>query len=435
MARIEKRKNNYRITVSCGYDIHGKQVRETTTYKPQATTPKAIEKEVNAYALQFEQKVKSGKLFEGESITFYEVAQQWLKSYAIPHLAKGTVENMTYYLNKWAYDSIGNMKISSIKAIHFQNIIDDMNSKGYAPKTIKIVFDAISSVMAFAYRLEIIENNPVKRCKLPTIKKDNELHYFTLEQTQDFLKALEMDYPVTVKGHKAKNGITKKEQYVKDYVLHYPISLQFKALFYLAIYGGFRQGEILALTWNDIDFKNRIIHIRHNTGRSKDGQYIKEPKTETSKRDIVMPQCCLDLLSSWYEEQKNLAQSLGTAWQGKHGKMFNNSFIFIQNDGKQMNVHTPYHKFKEIISNYNNLVDDETKKLPSIRFHDLRHTTATLLLSENVDIETVSHRLGHSKTSVTLDIYGHALQSKDESASEKLASLFNNSAINGGREQ
>lgn len=426
MATIQKRKNSYLISVSCGFDIHGKRIRETTTFKPTATTPKAIEKEVNAYAIEYEKKVKSGKLFDGEAISFYEVAQQWLNNYAIPHLSKGNVENMTYYLDKWVYNSIGNMKISSIKAIHFQNIIDGMNNHGYAPRTIKLVYSAISSIMSYAYRLEIIESNPLKRCKLPSIKQSNELRYFTLEQTKAFLNALDLSYPTYIKGHASRNRITGQEQYINSYTLHNTIPLQFKALFYLAIYGGFREGEIIALTWKDIDFKNNVIRIRHNTGRLKGGQYIKDPKTETSKRDVVLPQSCFNLLEQWYQEQKNLASSLGTAWQGKHGKMFNNSFIFIQRDGKQMNIHTPYHKFKEIISNYNALQEEEAEKLPSIRFHDLRHTTATLLLSENVDIETVSHRLGHSKTSVTLDIYGHALKSKDISASNKLETLFEN---------
>lgn len=428
MPNIQKRNNSYLISVSCGFDIHGKRIRETITYKPTAKTPKAIEKEVNAYAIQFERRVKDGKRFNGEKITFYDVAMQWRDNYGVPNLSKGNVENTMSTLNKWAFDSIGNMKISSIKPVHLQNIFDYMNRLGYAPKSIKFVYSSISAVMSYAYRLEIIENNPLKRCKLPSIKQDKELHYFTLEQTKTFLNALELSYPTHIKGHASRNRITGQEQYINGYTLHNTIPLQFKALFYLAIYGGFRVGEILALTWKDIETDKSVIHIRHATGRSKDGQYIKDPKTETSKRDVVLPQSCFNLLEQWYKEEKNLAEELGTAWQGKHGKMFDNSFIFIQSNGKQMNIHTPYHKFKEIISNYNALQEDESKKLPSIRFHDLRHTTATLLLSENVDIETVSHRLGHSKTSVTLDIYGHALKTKDESASQKLAMLFENTA-------
>ena len=89
-----------------------------------------------------------------------------------------------------------------------------------------------------------------------------------------------------------------------------------------------------------------------------------------------------------------------------------------------MNLDTPYHKFKEVIALYNAQCEKEEDKLPNIRLHDLRHTSATLLLSENVDIETVSHRLGHSKASVTLDVYGHWLKETDEKASDTLENLF-----------
>lgn len=89
-----------------------------------------------------------------------------------------------------------------------------------------------------------------------------------------------------------------------------------------------------------------------------------------------------------------------------------------------MHLSTPTHKFIEILDMYNNSCTREEDKLPRIHLHDLRHTSATLLLSENTDIETVSHRLGHSKASVTLDIYGHALPAKDQQAADVLEAMF-----------
>lgn len=428
MATITKRKDSYRIKVSCGVGANGKYIQQTTTYKPKATTPKAIEKEVQQYAMEYEKRVKEGKTFEGDKVTFYDVAMKWNENFASTNLTKGNREHYLSDLERKAFPTLANMKISSIKPIHLQSIFDEMSKEGYAPKTIRCVYCAISSVMNYAYRLEIIENNPLDRCKLPPIKKDTELHFFTLEQSKIFLSELDKQYPITYKAHTSHNGITKQVQEVSEYVGYreLPTNYQFKALFRLAIYGGFRLGEILALTWKDIDYETNTIHIRHSTGRSNEGQYIKEPKTKTSVRDVTLPQSCFDTLKEWYKQEKNLATELGTQWQGKHGKMFDSSFIFIQNDGKQMNSHTPYHKFKTIISRYNEQCDDEDKKLPSIRFHDLRHTSATLMLSENVDIETVSHRLGHSKASITLDVYGHFLPKKDKTASDKLEALFDN---------
>ncbi|CVI73289.1 site-specific tyrosine recombinase XerS [Clostridiales bacterium CHKCI001] len=89
---------------------------------------------------------------------------------------------------------------------------------------------------------------------------------------------------------------------------------------------------------------------------------------------------------------------------------------------------TPYAAFKKLIKRYNNTVTDETLKLPNIPLHGLRHTSATLLISQNVDVKTVSGRLGHSQTSTTMDIYAHSLKKMDEVAAETLNNLLSKQA-------
>ena len=104
---------------------------------------------------------------------------------------------------------------------------------------------------------------------------------------------------------------------------------------------------------------------------------------------------------------------------------FDKNTIFIQMDcGLPMDLASPGHKFKEILTHYNDACKKEANKLPMIRLHDLRHTGATLLLGSGVDIETVSRRLGHSKASVPLDIYAHALPENDKKASDSLADML-----------
>ena len=111
---------------------------------------------------------------------------------------------------------------------------------------------------------------------------------------------------------------------------------------------------------------------------------------------------------------------------GKTPDSFDENNIFIQiENGLPMHLSSPSHKFHEICDLYNSTRKKEEEKLPRIRLHDLRHTGATLQLGNHVDIETVSHRLGHSKASVTLDIYGHALPENDKQAAETLAAMFN----------
>ena len=104
----------------------------------------------------------------------------------------------------------------------------------------------------------------------------------------------------------------------------------------------------------------------------------------------------MQLAKQYRKEQLHHKMSLGPDWQG-------HNYIFIQWNGQQMHPDTPYKKFKKIIRRYNKTVTDEKDKLPDIPLHGLRHTSATLLISQNVDVKTVSNRLGHSQASTTIE--------------------------------
>lgn len=430
MASISKNGKGYQITINLGTTKDGKRIRKRLQYIPKSKSryKSVIEKEVKEYAEAQEKRIKKGVYSEGEEKTYYEIYQEWLNSQIYQNLTDGQKEQYVRDIETKGLPTLSNMKISSIKARDCQQIIDEMASDGYAYKTIKRMETAVGSVFKYAFQMEIIDVNPFSRCQFPKQKKNTVPQCFNLEQTQAFFNALDMKYPYTYTEHASKNKITKNTQNISEYTAYRKVPLQFKVFFYLAIYGGFRRGELLALTWKDINFNDNSISINKAIGSRKGGQYIKDTKTESSVRDIVLPKICFDLLQQWYIEEKSIARNLGTAWKGYHGKQFDRSFIFIQKDGALMDGSSPNNKFKAIISAYNDLQKDENKKLPKIHLHNLRHTCATILLSEGADIETVSHRLGHSKVSTTLDIYGHALKEKDVSASNLLGNLFNNTS-------
>lgn len=146
-------------------------------------------------------------------------------------------------------------------------------------------------------------------------------------------------------------------------------------------------------------------------------QITKTPKTKTSNCEITLPAFVMELLKSYKLEKNKYHLSIGSQWIGKN-------FLFIQWNGKQMDLSTPYHTFKKIIRNYNQTVAEESKKLPDIPLHGLRHTSATLLISQNIDVRTVSSRLGHAQTSTTMNISAHSLKKMDEVAADTLENLF-----------
>lgn len=461
MAQIIKKKEAFLIRITKARDDTGKRIYVYKTVQFSdltAKTPKAMEKEVKTIADNLEQQVKSGKYYDGNKMTFKEFQAVWSEEWAFNNIGQTQIENYEDAIRTKAFPYIGDMKLDKIQSIHIQKIINDMMQMGYSPKTVRSTITAVRSIFKYAYHMNIISENPCDRCQLPKLENtdkdmdtdEEELHYFTVEQAQIFLNALTQTYKVPHKAHSRKNVKTKQPEDVKDFDQTITIPFQWRVYFALAIYGGFRRAEIVSLTWNDIDFTQHTIKIRKGIARTrKYGELIKKPKTAKGKREIMLPEVCFDLLAEWYKQEVELCKTLGSAWQGEPLENFENTWIFITSDGSRMCVDSPTKRFRTILDMYNSMIDEQiaectdalererlnSLKLPIIRLHDLRHTSATLLLSEGVDIETVSRRIGHSRASVTLDIYGHAMKHKDTEASDTLTRIFNAVASKPDEEQ
>ena len=427
MANIRQRGNSFQISVYLGEDQEGKKLFERTTFTPSSQSPSKAKKEAEAFARDFEDKVINGRYFQGDKIKFNDLIELWKKSQDYKNLSQSCKEDYIKTLNRRAVPALGNLLITKINPVHVQNIYDSMEKEGKAPTTIKRTHATINSVLKFAFRMELIDRNPCDRVKLPKVKKDDTLRYFNIEQSKAFINALSMSYEINHKAHTRTLKQTGEEYTVPDYTQTLTIPLQFQCYFTIAVYSGFRRSEMIALTWEDISFEDKTINVDKAIAKTEDGQIIKDTKTVAGKREIKLPGECFTLLREWKNEEKELCLQMGSKWEGFRGSEFDKNYVFIQTDiniGQHMDLDSPYKKFKEIIRLYNDTVSDPKDKLPDIRLHDLRHTSATLLLSQGVDIETVSHRMGHSKPSVTLDIYGHALESMDETASDVLESLL-----------
>lgn len=419
MASIKQRTNgSYQIRVYIGEDHNGKKQFKNTTYKPKARTPKAIEKEVNDYARDFEKRVLNGQYLSGEEMTFKSFFEIWLSDFAPKQLTPSQIEEYTKTIHRVFYPSLAMKKLAAITPLHLQQIVTDLEKRNLQASTIHKYFACISSVMNRAYKANIIHENPCQRLLLPRIESDpNDIRYFDRDQAITFLNALKQAYTVHYPEKIRKNG-----RVLPAHTETIQISTQFQALFTLAVYSGARRGELLALTWKDIDFDKYLVTIHKATSATKkDGQYIKDPKSKAGFRSFSVPAACIDLLKIWKEEQMKQCSLYGTAWKGFHDEEYDDNFIFIQDDGKQMNLHTPLHKFRDILQYYNDSVSDPEEKLPLITFHDLRHTSASIMIASGmVDIETIARRLGHSDVSMTLNRYGHALPSQDDKAMQAL---------------
>lgn len=416
MASIRKRNGKYQITVSLGRDSKDRQIRKMTTYKPKAITPKAIEKEVRRYADEFEERVRNGQLYSGEKMTVNDFVEIWIECCLNrKNIADSTRHERISYLEREIIPHIEHLKLTNVKATHIDKILNDQVDKGYIDKPRKI-YIVLNSIFGYAYKKEFIKDNPMLRVDYQSPRNNsvkNEIECFNADQATRFLEFIDNEI-ITNPMIRKKYGV----QSIPKIVV-----LMYKSLFALALFGGFRRGELCALTWNDINFKNNTISISKalaNTYTEK-GIIVKEPKTVYANRTVKLPQICFDFLAKWREEEIKLMMELGSEWIGYRENEFDGNFVFIdKRNGNHISLYTPSKKFKDIVKLYNSVIDDENLKLPNICFHKLCHTSATLLIANNVDPKTVSHRMGHSKASITLDVYTHPLESMDEVASDVL---------------
>ena len=363
-------------------------------------------------------------IYDGNKTTFYEFTVKWLEEYAKYQLEPTTISGYVHYLDKHIIPYFGHFKLTEIKPMHLQEfcitlmqdgIRTDGKSGGYSSSTVKKYHAVISTIMTTAYKWKMIESNPCERVKPPKQEDVQHIKHFTLEQADMFLKALDLSYTSAYKEHTriSPNG---NPYTVQTYTETRSIPTQFRVLFNMALFGGFRRGELVALTWDKISFENSTVSINSATGYANKKTYNKAPKTKGSVRTVTLPESVMKMLKEYkleQEEQKNL---LADKWEGEN-------YVFIQWNGKQMHLSTPSHVFREVIEKYNATVPDE-EKLPFIGLHGLRHTSATLLISANADIKTVSARLGHSQASTTLNIYCHSLKKQDEVCANTLDNLF-----------
>lgn len=422
MANITERNGSYQIVVSCGRDIFGKKIRQTTTFTPDPKlTPKKREKAVAEFAADFERRVKNGQVLEGGKTTLKEFSDRWFLEYAPQKLQPGTVEAYKKEMDK-VLPSLGHLKLTELRPANLNSFFvamtkdgarQDGRSGGYSKATIKKTQDVLSSILRTATEWEILEKNPMDKVRTVGEIAAEKIKFFTPEQTATFLEYLDQPQTVKVKGHGRTND-TGLPYSVGDYEITKKVPEQFRVLYNLAIYTGLRKGELLALEWTDIDFENNTVRVSKSCSMVAGEQITKCPKTKTSNRTVSIPSFLTRRLKALKISRMAYRFSLGDYWQGA-------DWVFIQENGRQMNYSTPYQTRVKILKRYNASHEDQ---LPLIPFHGLRHTSATLLIAAKQDVRSVSSRLGHAQTSTTMNIYAHALQEADQKAANALETML-----------
>ena len=373
MACITKRRGRY--VVDC-YDQNGRRYRKTL--------PLGVNREERRKALRdIEEKIEQKCLIHGKKVPlFSEVKKQWLE-YKQQFLRETTWE--TYSENaKNHFNDLDPLKITQISTATIENFIGARQKQGMNINTLRKILVSLNQIMAYAVRHRLISFNPVRDAERPRSKgkegEEKTIAILTPKQIRAFLDKVE--------GQK------------------------YKTLFLTAIMTGARQGEILGLKWSDVDFQKKQICINRtfNMGR------FFTPKTKESVRRIDLAPIVVKKLAAWKLKSggRNRAKKKLTAKIYRKERRFEkcDDLVFPNEAGEPMNS--------------SNLVlrhfQPALKKagIERIRFHDLRHTYASLLIHQGENIKYIQTQLGHSSPTVTLNVYTHLMKGQNQEAACRL---------------
>lgn len=367
---IRKRKDGrWEGRFTAGHDpITGKQIIKNVLGKTQAEVKEKLKRaQVEAGQVDF---AKSGKYTVGTWM------DEWFENVAKIKVRPSSHQTYKGYIDNHIKPNIGNVPLEKLTTMDLQKFyrklltkgrVERIESreqpKGLSAKTVRNINQVISSAMDLAVAQKIISANPTNACELPKVEHQ-EMQTIPAEQLQAFL------------DEARASGVYE--------------------MYYIELATGLRRGELLGLKWQDIDWKNGIIKVRRQVARV-DGQIVEAPlKTKNSYRAVTISQQAIEVL----KQQKAKTHD---------------QYVFPSPNGGPISPDSVNNMLKRVL---------DRAGIPKVRFHDLRHTFATIALQNGVDIKTVSGMLGHFSAGFTLDTYAHVTTSAQKEAAQTLSNIL-----------
>lgn len=282
--------------------------------------------------------------------TVSELLKDWLNG-CKARLAATTVSGYEIAIRKHINPTIGNIKLSELQPLHLQRLYTGLLDKGLSERTVEWVHTICSASLKQAVKWDLIRRNPAEAVDAPRPRK-KQLAFLEQTDLAEFLDLIQT----------CPHG---------DIVT-------------LALWTGLRRGELLALTWADIDFGRRCLHVRRNVVRVRKQTIIKEPKTSHSRRAVVLPALALALLARVRAESTNTNKD---------------ALVFTRN-GKPIMPSSVTSAFNYTLKG---------TRFQALRLHDMRHSHASLFLKAGGHSKVLQERLGHGSHSTTMDIYAHLM--------------------------
>lgn len=452
MDTIEKRGESYKIIVSCGYDLDGKQLRRRMVWKPEpGMTKRQIQKELDRQAVLFEEKCRNGQVLEG-NIKFAEFAEKWFADYAEKQLRATTVARYQLLMPR-INAAIGHIRLDKLQPHHLMEFYNNLaesgvredmrycsavdfkkllKKRGITKRTFAkeagvsvYVLDSVTRganiSTTSAHKIVSALGLPLDQVFTPVGDKDTLavstiLHHHRLISSMlgtavkwQLIFSNPCSRVVLPKNKRKEAVYLDEEQAAQLLAALEKESLQHQTIVKLLLFTGMRRGELCGLEWKDIDFDNAVIFVRRSSlYLSGKGVFEDETKNETSERCMKVSDDVITILRVWRAEQARQRLKMGDQWQ-------DTDRLFTAWNGAPIRpdvITAWFHRFV-------------TKNgLPPVHIHSLRHTNATLLIAAGTNLTTVAARLGHANTTTTSKIYAHAIKSADEAAAEVLQDIL-----------
>jgi integrase len=321
-------------------------------------------------------KTKAGLPLAVESWTLERFAEHWLKDVVGPRLRPSTLSSYRETLRLHILPPLGRMNLRSLTPTHVRTLLANKAAAGLGRRSVQIIHSTLRTMLSDAMREELIERNVATVVRPPSAQQVEVQPWSTVEASR-FLAAS------------------------ADHRLH--------ALFAVGVALGLRKGELLALRWDDVDLEGGVVHVRQNVQRLPEiGLVFGPPKSNKSRRTIPLPAASAKVLRTHRANQAAEALALGPAW-GESGLVFTSAV------GTVIEPRNLNRFFDELIAKAG---------VRRIRFHDLRHTCASLLLAQHVPARIVMEILGHSQLAMTTDLYSHVMPTALREAADAMDRVF-----------
>jgi len=360
-------KVSYQVTLDLGTDpTTGKRIR-------QYHTVNGTKREAEAYLERMKSELANGggNIVKPSAVKLSSWMQEWLDLY-LPNIEETTRAGYTERIKNRLNPYLGNYPLNALRTATIQQWVKQLSQDAkLSPKSVKNVYLNLKSSLDKAVTLNMLASNPCTGVVLPKLQKYQAEVYDEAEIKQ-LMKAAEGTdiYPFVA----------------------------------LTVSVGFRRGEICALTWDDVDLENGIIHINKNRVIAGNKKITKAPKSQAGTRDISIGDNLIELLKS--ERQRYLDDKYNLA-----GDFVDSNCVIRQRNGE---AYSP----DSLTSKWNRFC--KSNGLKHIRLHDLRHTCATTMASVGISPKVMQTRLGHADVCITINTYTHCLPSMNKEAGDKL---------------